>query len=93
MTAYLTSSSPRKAFDRRAAAFSVLDGLRFRYGRAFECVMRDPKNEDHRLYLLKATRRYRLVTWVLMGLETAHRITAWRFALGVDRPRADRRAA
>ena len=74
---------------RIARAFEILDVCRAEYGAAFEAVMRDRSNESTRLGLLRATRRYRWVTWILIGPSAAHRITAWRIAIGECPVRAD----
>jgi hypothetical protein len=86
----LAFSSARVATEaRRNQAHHLLDVCRAEYGRSFELVMRDPTNMTHRHALLRAARRYRLVTWVLVGHAAAQRLTAWRLALRGEWLRAE----
>lgn len=93
MTSYLTSSSPRQHMAPcRRQAFAILDACRTEYGQAFDAAL-CADTDAHRSSLLRATRRYRLVTWVLCGIHAAHQITAWRAIVGERCARAERRAS
>lgn len=82
---------------RSEHAFRVLTDCRAAYGEAFERAMRErawygdrqPESLAFGADLLRAARRYRWVTRVLMGLQAAHRITAWSYVVWGCGTRAD----